>query len=60
MRGTACWWSIRLWAGVSDRLQELLKEAVSGDCEERLATLLELHFTLSLELGLDGSALAPR
>ena len=44
-------------AGVSDRLQELLKEAVSGDCEERLATLLELHFTLSLELGLDGPAL---
>ncbi len=44
-------------AGVSDRLQELLQKAVSGDYEKRLEAVLEMHFTLALELGLDPAAL---
>ena len=44
-------------AGVSDRLQKLLQLAVSGDYEKKLETLLELHFTLFREQGLDGAAL---
>ena len=44
-------------AGVSDRLQELLQLAVSGDYEEEFTALLELHFTLFQEQALDGAAL---
>ena len=44
-------------AGASDRLQELLQEAVSGEYEEELTALLQLHFTLFQEQGLDGAAL---
>ena len=44
-------------AGASDRLQELLQEAVSGEYEEEFTALLQLHFTLFQEQGLDGAAL---
>ena len=44
-------------AGVSDRLQELLGTATSGDYGKGLETALDIHFTLARQMGLDGAVL---
>ena len=44
-------------AGVSDRLQELLGTATSGDYGKGLDTALDIHFTLARQMGLDGAVL---
>ncbi len=44
-------------AGVSDRLQTALAEAVSGGHSQTLNDILQIHFALSDELGVDGPGL---
>ena len=44
-------------AGISDRLEEVIREAVSGGHQQTLGDILEVHFSLSRELGLDGPGL---
>lgn len=43
--------------GVSDLLEQAIREIVSGTHEQILADILEIHFTLSSDLGLDGAEL---
>jgi len=44
-------------ATVSNRLEQLLSDALQGDCSEALEALLELHLSLARDLGLDGRAI---
>jgi len=44
-------------AGVSDDLEQLLRDAVAGKSSDRLAAIREQHYVLASSLGLDGPAL---